>query len=78
MGYPIDKKLVLQARYQIGTILELTKPLNDPYTPKGIGARMQVEYIDDALQIHGSWLSPDQGSIALIWGVDEFKIVQQE
>lgn len=74
MGYPINKKEVLEARYPAGTILRLTKPIDDPYAPKQIGSRFRVEYIDDGLQIHGSWIAPDSGGIALLWGVDEFEI----
>ena len=36
---------------------------------------MRVEYIDDALQMHGEWLTPASGSIAIIIEQDSFKIV---
>lgn len=75
MSYPIDKKAVYSARYPKGSVLELTEPINDPYSPKPVGSRLKVEYIDDALQIHGEWLSPASGSIAIIVEKDSFKIV---
>ena len=75
MSCPIDKKAVYSARYPKGSVLELTEPINDPYSPKPVGSRLKVEYIDDALQIHGKWLPPASGSIAIIVEQDSFKIV---
>lgn len=75
MSCPIDKKAVYSARYPKGSVLELTEPINDPYSPKPVGSRLKVEYIDDALQIHGEWLFPASGSIAIIVEKDSFKIV---
>lgn len=75
MSCPIDKKAVYSARYPKGSVLELTEPINDPYSPKPVGSRLKVEYIDDALQIHGKWLPPASGSIAIIVEKDSFKIV---
>lgn len=71
MSYPLDKKVVYMARYPKGSVLELTAPIDDPYSPKPVGSR----YIDDALQIHGEWLAPASGSIAIIIEQDSFKIV---
>ena len=75
MSHPIDKKAVYMARYPKGSVLELTAPIDDPYSSKPVGSRMRVEYIDDALQIHGEWLAPTSGSIAIIIEQDSFKIV---
>ena len=75
MSYPLDKKAVYMARYPKGSVLELTAPIDDPYSPKPVGSRMRVEYIDDALQIHGECLAPASGSIAVIIEQDSFKIV---
>lgn len=38
MSYPIDKKAVYSARYPHGTIIELTEPIQDPYSPKPVGS----------------------------------------
>lgn len=57
-------------------ILELTAPINDPYSPKPAGARLKVEYVDALGQIHGEWLSPQGGSIAIIPEVDHFVIIE--
>lgn len=58
-----------------GTIIELTAPIEDPYSPKPVGARLQVSGVDDANQIHGHWLPPETGCLAVIIGVDKFKII---
>lgn len=76
MSYPIDKKAVYSARYPHGTIIELTESIQDPYSPKPVGSRLKVDYVDDALQLHGVWLPPQSGSIAVIIEKDKFKIVK--
>lgn len=76
MSYPIDKKAVYSARYPHGTIIELTEPIQDPYSPKPVGSRFKVDYVDDALQLQGVWLPPQSGSIAVIIEKDKFKIVK--
>lgn len=78
MGIPINKKAVYEARYPAGTVVELTEPIDDPYTPKPIGARFRVDSVDDAFQLHGSWLPPNQGSMAIDIEYDHFKIVSDD
>lgn len=75
MSYPINKKEVYSARYPKGTIVELTEPIADKYSPKPAGSRFKVDYIDDVLQLHGSWLAPASGSIAIIIEQDKFKVI---
>lgn len=75
MSCPIDKKAVYSARYPKGTIVELTEPIDDEYSPKPVGSRFKVDYIDDALQLQGVWLPPASGSIAIIINQDKFKVV---
>ena len=75
MSYPINKKEVYSARYPKGTIVELTEPIDDKYSPKTVGSRFKVEYVDDALQLQGHWLPPASGSIAIIIEQDKFKVI---
>ncbi len=74
----IDKRAVYSARYPYGTVIELTEPINDPYTPKPAGAKFKVDYVDDALQLQGSWLSPERGSMAVDVEHDSFRICPEE
>ena len=79
MAMKIDKKAVYSARYPHGTIIELTEPIEDPYgSSKPVGSRFKVDFIDDSLQAHGSWLPPERGSIAVIIEEDSFRIVPDE
>lgn len=74
MSVPINKKAVYSARYPAGTVIELTEPIADPYSPKPVGSGFKVDYVDDALQLQGHWLPPQSGSIAVIIEKDSFKI----
>lgn len=76
MRRKIDKRAVFSMRYPHGTILRLTAPVDDPYTSKAIGDLFEVDFIDDAMQIHGRWLNG--GSMALIIGEDQFEIVPDD
>lgn len=78
MGIPINKKAVYEARYSAGTVVELTEPIDDPYAPKPIGSRFRVDSVDDAFQLHGSWLPPNRGSMAINIEYDHFKIVSDD
>lgn len=75
MAVQINKKPIYEARYPKGTIIELTAPIEDPFTPKPVGARFKVDFIDDQYQLHGSWLPPEEGSIAVNIEKDHFKVV---
>lgn len=75
MSYPINKKEVYSARYPKGTIVELAEPIDDKYSPKPVGSRFKVDYVDDALQLQGHWLPSASGSIAIIIEQDKFKVI---
>lgn len=60
--------------YPKGSKLELLSDLDDPYTPKLAGDIFTVDMVDDAGNIHGSWASG--GSLSLIIGVDQFRLVR--
>lgn len=77
MSIPIDKKAIYSARYPHGTIIELTTPIIDPYGgSKPKGSRFKVDFVDDALNLHGSWLPPQKGSLSIIIEHDSFKVVE--
>ena len=76
MAQKIDKKAVYSARYHHGTIVELTAQIEDPYgSSKPIGARFEVDFVDDGLQLQGRWLPPEHGTIAILIEEDSFKRV---
>ncbi|MBQ8198953.1 MAG: DUF4314 domain-containing protein [Lachnospiraceae bacterium] len=77
MAMKIDKKAVYSARYPHGTVIELTAPIEDPYgSSKPVGARFKVDFIDDSLQLHGSWLPPHSGGLAVLVEHDKFQVVE--
>ena len=78
MAHPIDKQAVYSARYPKGTVIELTAPIEDPYSPKPVGARFKVDHVDSALQLQGHWMPPERGSIAVAIEKDSFKIVSED
>lgn len=65
-------------RYPAGTIIELTAPINDRFTPKPIGSRFEVDIIDAQLQLHGRWLPPESGSMAVSLLEDSFKVISKK
>ena len=73
MAIQINKVEDYRKKYLQGTKLRLTKPIDDPFTPKKVGDILTVNCIDDAGQIHGVWQSG--GSIAIIIGLDSFEVV---
>lgn len=69
------KKSYLEKMYPKGTILELIEDMDDKFTPKPAGSRFKVDFADDFSQLHGTWLPSQSGSVAVIVGVDKFRIV---
>ena len=76
MSQSIDKKELYSMRYPHGTVIELTAPIDDPYTPKPVGARFHVDFMDDCCQLHGHW--EGGGSMAVDVEHDHFKVVTDE
>ena len=65
----------MKTKYPVGTRIELIS-MNDPFNPVPSGTKGSVAYVDDAGQIHMKW---DNGrTLALIEGVDEFKVITEE
>lgn len=75
MSIPLDKKAYYCMRYTRGTVIELLEPIDDPYSPKPVGAKFKVDFVDDALQLQGHWLPPESGSLAVVIEKDKFKVI---
>lgn len=65
------KKEVVENLYSKGDIIALIERIDDPYSSKPIGSTAEVEYVDDALNIHVKWHN-SKGNISLIYGKDYF------
>ena len=62
---PLNQLKIYREYFKRGTIIELVEPINDPFSPKPAGARFKVSEVDDACQLHGVWLPPESGSMAV-------------
>ena len=75
MSVEINKQEMYSMRYPSGTIIELTATIEDKYTPNPVVARFKVDLVDSALQLHGHWLPPQSGSMAVNIEFDSFIVV---
>lgn len=76
MSIPIDKEAkqkLYTARYPKGTVLRLTAPIEDPYTPKSVGDEfISSGVVDSEMQLSGHWKSG--GSMSLRLEDDSYEI----
>lgn len=73
-----DKVDFYRKIYTENKVIELISPIDDLYSPKPTGAKLKIKFVDDALQIHGTWLPPESGSLAVNIDIDNFKIIDDE
>lgn len=64
----------IREQYPPGTRIRLTE-MQNPYVPVPPGTEEEVDFIDDAAQIHMKW--SNGRSLALIPGVDRFTVIPQ-
>lgn len=64
----------VKEQYPPGTRIRLIE-MQDPYAPVPPGTEGEVDFIDDAAQIHMTW--SNGRSLALIPGVDHFTVIPQ-
>ncbi|GHU77683.1 hypothetical protein AGMMS49992_26370 [Clostridia bacterium] len=61
-------------KYPVGTRIELTSPMDDPYPSVSVGDQGVVEGVDDFPNIEVKW---DNGSgLSILPDVDSFRIVE--
>ena len=76
MQFPNEHELkALRERYPAGTRIRLNH-MDDPYAPVPDGTVGEVQYIDDAGNIHMVW--ENGRTLSLIEGVDDFTIIKEE
>ena len=72
MQFPNEQQLqALRERYPAGTRIRLNH-MDDPYAPVPDGTVGEVQYVDDAGNIHMKW--ENGRTLSLIEGVDDFTI----
>ena len=76
MQFPNERQLqALRERYPAGTRIRLNH-MDDPYAPVPDGTVGEVQYVDDAGNIHMIW--QNGRTLSLIEGVDDFTIIKEE
>ena len=73
MQFPNERQLkALRERYPAGTRIRLNH-MNDPFAPIPDGTVGEVQYVDDAGNIHMKW--ENGRTLSLIDGVDDFEVI---
>ena len=76
MQFPNERQLLaLRERYPAGTRIRLNH-MDDPYAPVPDGTVGEVQYVDDAGNIHMIW--QNGRTLSLIEGVDDFTIITDD
>lgn len=76
MQFPNERQLLaLRERYPAGTRIRLNH-MDDPYAPVPDGTVGEVQYVDDAGNIHMVW--KNGRTLSLIEGVDDFTIITDD
>ena len=75
MQFPNERQLqALRERYPAGTKIRLNH-MDDPYAPIPDGTIGEVQYVDDAGNIHMVW--ENGRALSLIEGADSFTIIKE-
>ena len=75
MQFPNERQLqALRERYPAGTKIRLNH-MDDPYAPIPDGTIGEVQYVDDAGNIHMVW--ENGRTLSLIEGEDSFTIIKE-
>ena len=75
MQFPDERQLQdLRKRYPAGTRIRLIH-MDDPYAPVPGGTVGEVQYVDDAGNIHMVW--ENGRTLSLIEGADSFTIIKE-
>lgn len=75
MQFPNERQLqALRERYPAGTKIRLNH-MDDPYAPIPDGTVGEVQYVDDAGNIHMVW--ENGRTLSLIKGADSFTIIKE-
>lgn len=76
MQFPNERQLLaLRERYPAGIRIRLNH-MDDPYAPVPDGMIGEVQYVDDAGNIHMKW--ENGRTLSLIEGADSFTIIKEE
>lgn len=65
----------IKERYPVGTVIELTADMNDPYAPVEMGMRGEIIGVDDIGTLIMKWKSGS--GLGVVVGEDSFKVISK-
>ncbi len=75
-GFPTREQVEkIKERYPVGTIIELTADMNDPYAPIEMGMRGEIVGVDDIGNFMMKW--NNGRSLGVIPFEDSFKVISK-
>ncbi|MEA5084309.1 MAG: DUF4314 domain-containing protein [Lachnospiraceae bacterium] len=75
-GFPTREQVNrIKERYPIGTVIELTADMDDPYHPIKQGMRGEVIGTDDIGTLHMKW--QNGSGLGVVVGEDSFKVISK-
>jgi hypothetical protein len=75
-GFPTQEQVNrIKGQYPIGTVIELTADMDDPYHPIKRGMRGEVIGIDDIGTLHMKW--QNGSGLGVVVGEDSFKVISK-
>ncbi|MEG0693928.1 MAG: DUF4314 domain-containing protein [Oscillospiraceae bacterium] len=75
-GFPTREQVNrTKGQYPIGTVIELTADMDDPYHPIKRGMRGEVIGIDDIGTLHMKW--QNGSGLGVVVGEDSFKVISK-
>lgn len=75
-GFPTREQVArIKERYPVGTIVELTANMNDPYSRVKKGMQGEVIDVDDIGTLHMKW--QNGSGLGLVVGEDSFKVISK-
>lgn len=75
-GFPAREEVErIKKQYPIGTIIEMSDGMDDPYAPIAKGVRGEVIGVDDIGTLHMRW--QNGRSLGVVPGKDSFKVISK-
>lgn len=75
-GFPTREQVErIKERYPIGTVIEMTGNMDDPYHAIPQGMRGEITDIDDIGTLHTKW--QNGSSLGVIVGEESFKVISK-
>lgn len=75
-GFPSREQVEkIKEQYPVGTVVELTAEMDDPYSKVEVGMQGEIIDIDDIGTLHMNW--QNGSGLGLVVGEDSFKVISK-